>query len=343
MDGSLSLESREFEKTSRLISLVKIFIAKKMPFIGKYSCLVDFTLGSSDLPLHCLHPIINRHQAIMIQLEHLGYQYTNKEPILHDISVEFSAGKIYGLLGKNGAGKSTLIKNMTGMLFPTNGLCTVNGFIPQNREVAFLKKLFFVPEEYYLPNVSIHQLLKVYPKFYPNFSRHQFEGYLETFDIPLSKKTSQLSLGQRKKVMIGFALSTNTDVLIMDEPTNGLDIPSKITFRNMIKEAFREDRIVIITSHQVRDLDELIDTILIMDNGKILFNEAKEEIALKWHFDVSPLPHTNSHILYEEKVSNGYASISENRGIEAGYVDIELLFNAVLSKQLYTPDPTPYA
>lgn len=271
----------------------------------------------------------------MIQVDRLGYQYAKKEPILEEISIEFSAGKIYGLLGKNGAGKSTLIKNMTGMLFPSEGFCRVNGFIPGNREVAFLKDLFFVPEEYYLPNVSIHHLLKVYPKFYPHFNTDQFTGYLDTFGIPLSKKTSQLSLGQKKKVMIGFALSTNTHVLIMDEPTNGLDIPSKIIFRNMIKEAFREDRIVIITSHQVRDLDELIDTILIMDNGKILFNENKLDIARKWQFDLSPVPIQDSDAIYEEKVSNGYASISENKSEEAGYVDIELLFNAVLAKQLH--------
>ena len=272
----------------------------------------------------------------MIQLDRLGYQYARKEPILNEISIEFSAGNIYGLLGKNGAGKSTLIKNITGMLFPTKGYCKVNGFIPKNREVDFLKNLFFLPEEYYLPNISIRQLLKVYPKFYPNFKLDQFKGYLDSFNISLSKKTSRLSLGQKKKVMIGFALSTNTQILIMDEPSNGLDIPSKIIFRNMIKEAFREDRIIIITSHQVRDLDELIDSILIMDHGKILFNEYKAEIARKWHFDLSPLPNQNPRTLYEEKVSNGYASISENKHAEQGYVDIELLFNAVLAKQLAT-------
>ena len=271
----------------------------------------------------------------MIDINQLGYQYTKKEPILKDVSIQFLPGKIYGLLGKNGAGKSTLIKNMTGMLFPTTGSCFVNGYSPKDREVDFLKNLFFVPEEYYLPNISIDQLVKVYRKFYPNFNNSQFEGYLHTFDINPLKKTSQLSLGQKKKVMIGFALSTNTDVLIMDEPTNGLDIPSKVIFRNMIKEAFREDRIVIITSHQVRDLDELIDMILIMDNGKILFNESKKDIARKWQFDLFPVPLQNSDSLYQEKVSNGYAHISANKNSEMSYVDIELLFNAVLANQLH--------
>ena len=270
----------------------------------------------------------------MVHLDKLGFYYSKDESILKEIFCNFLPGRIYGLLGKNGVGKSTLIKNMTGMLFPTRGSCTVNGFAAQKREVAFLKNLFFAPEEYYLPNISIRLLSKVYQNFYPFFNTAQFAGYLDTFDINSSKKTSQLSLGQKKKVMIGFALSTNTKVLIMDEPTNGLDIPSKIIFRNMIKESFREDRTVIITSHQVRDLDELIDTILIMDNGRILFNESKEDIARKWQFHMSSNPSKKEDVLYEEKVSNGYASISENKNAELGYVDIELLFNAVLANRL---------
>lgn len=270
----------------------------------------------------------------MILIDNLVYQYSKKETVLKNITVEFCPGKIYGLLGKNGAGKSTLIKNLTGMLFPTSGSCEVHRRNPKNREVAFLKDLFFVPEEYYLPNISISQLIKVYSKFYPHFNTEQFESYLSTFDIKPSKKTSQLSLGQKKKVMIGFALSTNTKVLIMDEPTNGLDIPSKITFRNMIKEAFREERTILITSHQVRDLDELIDTVLIMNDGKILFNDDKVNIARKWQFQLSPAPLQKRGLIYEEKVSNGYASILENHNSEPGYVDIELLFNAVLTRQL---------
>ena len=271
----------------------------------------------------------------MITINQLGYHYSKSEPILEDISIEFAPGIIYGLLGKNGVGKSTFIKNLTGMLFPTTGSCNVFGYSPKDREVEFLKNLFFVPEEYYLPNISIQQFVNIYRNFYPSFDMDQFKNYLETFEINPSKKTSRLSLGQKKKVMIGFALATNTKVLIMDEPTNGLDIPSKVIFRNMVKEAFNEDRIVIITSHQVRDLDELIDTIIIMDNGKILFNELRDDIARKWQFHISPVPLHLPNAIYDEKVSNGFASITENKGDQPGYVDIELLFNAVLANQLH--------
>jgi ABC-2 type transport system ATP-binding protein len=156
----------------------------------------------------------------MIQTNNLSYRYSKKVEIFNNLNLTFEPGKIYGLLGKNGAGKSTLIKNITGMLFPTNGTCEVFGKIPKNREVGFLKDLFFVPEEYYLPNLTITELIKIYKGFYPNFDVDQFDVYTKTFKIEKSKHTTELSLGQKKKILIGFALSANTKVLITSEIPN---------------------------------------------------------------------------------------------------------------------------
>ncbi|MFK7775817.1 MAG: ATP-binding cassette domain-containing protein [Saprospiraceae bacterium] len=269
----------------------------------------------------------------MIEIENLSYHYSKKVEILKALNLTFLPGKIYGLLGKNGAGKSTIIKNITGMLFPTGGKCNVFGFNPKHRKVDFLKNLFFVPEEYYLPNITIQKLIDIYKNFYPNFDVQQFDNYVESFQIEKSRKTNDLSLGQKKKILIAFALSANTKVLIMDEPTNGLDIPSKITFRNMINSSFNQDRIVIISSHQVRDLDELINNIIIMDNGKILLSEVKNHIAKQFYFKISDTKDTSDLNLYQEKVSNGYATIKKNTSEQLQYVDIELLFNAVLSNK----------
>ncbi|WP_223034396.1 ABC transporter ATP-binding protein [Hanstruepera marina] len=267
----------------------------------------------------------------MIHISNLSYRYSKKVEILNDLNLEFQPGKIYGLLGKNGAGKSTLIKNITGMLFPTSGTCQIFEETPKNRSVNFLKNLFFVPEEYYLPNLSIVELVNIYKDFYPNFDTNQFDGYIEQFKIEKHKRTTELSLGQKKKILIGFALSANTKVLIMDEPTNGLDIPSKILFRNMINDSFNKDRIVIITSHQVRDLDELIHSIIIMNDGKVLLNDDKAHIAKNLKFQLTDAKQESTDLIYQEKVSNGFASIKENKTDTAGYIDIELLFNAVLT------------
>ena len=217
------------------------------------------------------------------------------------------------------------------MLFPTSGTCEIFEESPKNRSVNFLKNLFFVPEEYYLPNLSIDDLVNIYKDFYPNFDTNQFDGYIKEFKIEKHKRTTELSLGQKKKILIGFALSANTKVLIMDEPTNGLDIPSKIVFRNMINDSFKTDRIVIITSHQVRDLDELIHSIIIMNDGKVLLNNDKAHIAKHLQFQLTDTKQETNDLIYQEKVSNGFASIKENKTDTAGYIDIELLFNAVLT------------
>lgn len=269
----------------------------------------------------------------MIEILDLGYSYTKKQQIFEKLHLRFLPGKIYGLLGKNGAGKSTLIKNITGMLFPTEGRCEVFGCMPRHREVNFLKDLFFVPEEYYLPNIKIQALIDTYKGFYPNFDLQQFDEYVKEFEIDKGRKTGDLSLGQKKKILIGFALSTNTKVLIMDEPTNGLDIPSKITFRNMVKNSFNKERIVIITSHQVRDLDELIDNIIIMNLGKILLNQDKNHIAEHLQFELSDTKREDVDYVFQEKLSHGFAGIKKNTSGNPTYVDIELLFNAVLADE----------
>lgn len=268
----------------------------------------------------------------MISIENLSYRYSKKLALYNGLNMDLLPGRIYGLLGKNGAGKSTLIKNIGGMLFPTIGTCHVFGRQPRYRQVSFLKDIFFIPEECYLPRLTIKQFIAIYAPYYPGFDIDQYNGYLSEFGIESSRHLHALSFGQKKKTMIGFALSTNTKVLIMDEPTNGLDIPSKITFRNMMNDAFKKDRIVIISTHQVRDLDELINSLIIMDQGEVLLHEEKEVITRRLQFQLSDVPVQNESVLYQEKTSNGWVYISENRSGERSYLDIELLFNAVLEK-----------
>ena len=267
----------------------------------------------------------------MIRINQLSYRYSRKKEILSALDLELTPGKIYGLLGKNGAGKSTLIRNIAGTLFPTKGSCKVLGYEPRHRQIGFLKELFFVPEECFLPNLSIRKFIEVYAPYYPHFDQAQYRDYLEQFLIDPGQHLQHLSFGQKKKLMIGFALAANTRLLIMDEPTNGLDIPSKVLFRNMITETMQADRLVLITSHQVRDLDELITDLLIMDQGEILLHEPKEQLSDKLLFQVSEQPGTGPDLLYEEKHAQGWAQIRKNSMGLPGLVDIELLFNAMLN------------
>lgn len=267
----------------------------------------------------------------MIQIENLTYRYNRKKKLFSGLNLQMPAGKVYGMLGKNGAGKSSLIKNIAGFLFPTNGSCKVNGREPRRRETAFLEQLFFIPEECELPALTITEFIKVYAPFYPAFDKEQFLHYLDVFHVEPNSHLSQLSFGQKKKTYIGFALAANTKLLIMDEPTNGLDIPSKLQFRNIVSNANREDKITIMSTHQVRDLDDLISSIIIMDNSEVLLYADKTEIGEKLYFETFSKMPPDIPVLYSEQTPNGIAVIALNEQHRESYLDIEILFNATLS------------
>jgi ABC-2 type transport system ATP-binding protein len=270
----------------------------------------------------------------IIQIQGADFSYTKKRKLLSDIRLEIESGHIHGLLGKNGEGKSTLLKLMAGLLFPQKGRIDVMGFNPQKRSVPMLQDIYFLAEE--LPNIhlSIQQFEAVYAPFYPNFDADHFNRYLQEFDIDSkSFKMNQLSYGQKKKVMISFALAVNTKILLMDEPTNGLDIPSKGQFRRIVASTLDNDRCVIISTHQVRDLDSLIDNIIIMDNHEIVLNESLEGITGKLLFRVQESGLIDETVIHSEDTLRGVYQVCENIHHEESKVDIELLFNSVYNNR----------
>lgn len=216
----------------------------------------------------------------MISIRNLSFAY-KKKPVFNGLNLQFEAGHVYGLLGKNGTGKSSLLRNIAGLLYPQNGTITVNGLRPFDRLPVFLEDVFMVPEEFYLPDIPVPAFIKHYAPFYPRFNSDKFRNYITVFGIPSDSTLQNMSYGQKKKVLISFALATNAKVLLMDEPTNGLDIMSKSQFRKILAEALDEERCIIISTHQVKDLENLIDRITIIDEGKILFDENVEEITKK--------------------------------------------------------------
>ena len=164
----------------------------------------------------------------MIEIQNLSFGYRKKKLLYRDLTLTMETGSIYGLLGKNGAGKSTLLKNLSGLLFPFKGNIMVNGFIPGKRLPAFLQTIYLIPEEVNVPALTIRAYEKLFSPFYPSFDPEQFHNYLEQLNVKDEGKLNTLSFGQQKKFIIAFALACNTRILLMDESTNGLDIPSKI-------------------------------------------------------------------------------------------------------------------
>lgn len=214
----------------------------------------------------------------MVILNSVSFGY-GSQPLFKSLSLRLEAGHIYGLLGQNGEGKTTLLKMITGLVFAQSGNCQILGCEPHSRKPSFMSQLFLLPDETHNPNVSALQYANINSPFYPLFDQRQFENHLTAFEVPLNQKLEKISFGQRKKVLIAFALATNTPLLLMDEPTNGLDIPSKSVFRKLIAGAMTNDRCIVISTHQVRDLDSLIDEIVVLKNGQIAYQQNLNALA----------------------------------------------------------------
>lgn len=270
----------------------------------------------------------------MIDIKNVDFSYSRNTKLLTDLSLKLESGRIHGLLGKNGEGKSTLLKLISGLVFPIHGNIDVMGFEPLKRLPEMLQEIFFLPEELPQLTLSIENYEQVYAPFYPNFSSEQFNQYLKEFEIETKKSMlNKLSHGQKKKVFIAFGLATNTKLLLMDEPTNGLDIPSKGQFRRMVASAIDESRCLIISTHQVRDLDSLIDSIIIIDGHEIVFNESIENITRKLLFRVAERNETDDTVIYAEDTLRGLYQVCENKTAAESKIDIELLFNAVFANK----------
>ncbi|MDB4920936.1 ATP-binding cassette domain-containing protein [Mucilaginibacter sp.] len=266
----------------------------------------------------------------MIAIKRLNFGYRGKPLLFKDLSLFLQQGHIYGLLGKNGAGKSTLLKNIVGLAYPEKGSCLFNGINVSNRPVTVLEDVYFLAEELFVPSLTPEQFVKSTAGFYPKFSNADFYQYLKALDVDPASVMDKQSFGQQKKAMIAFGLATNTSLLIMDEPTNGLDIPSKVQFRKLIASVLTEDRCIVISTHQVRDLDSLIDTLLILHDREIVVNHSVEEITEKITFGV--FNDTNGlEVLYEEDGMRGKNAILKNTTGKFSKIDLELFFNAITS------------
>lgn len=264
----------------------------------------------------------------MITLKELSFSYSRKKEVLDRINLEVGSGHICGLLGKNGEGKTTLLNLLSGQIFPDQGSCLVLEEIPSERNARFLQQIFLLPEEISMPEVTAIEYIKMYAPFYPTFRDDICKACVESFEINLSDRLSKMSQGQRKKVAITLALAAHTPLLLMDEPTNGLDIPSKATFRRLVASLIDENQTVIISTHQVRDMESLIDTVLILDQRQTLLNKTLNEIGEKLYFGPL-LPEEKA--LYSEPTPQGTIGVTAREDKEETAVSLELLFNAAIT------------
>ena len=266
----------------------------------------------------------------MLSANCVEYSYPgSKSPLFSDLNLQIETGSICGILGANGAGKSTLLKLFGGFIQPDSGGCEVLGCNPSDRLPAFLNSMFFLPEETVAPSLTIAEYIKRMAPFYPGFDQELFGILEEKFKLASGKRLDDFSLGQKKKFFISFGISTNARLLILDEPTNGLDIPSKKVFQEILRDHQSTHRCFIISTHQANDIEGLIDTLVIIDEGKIVLNASLESIASSLTFTMEDaLP---DGALFYEQIGSSFATLRNNCGGKRNHIDLRLLFGFVIS------------
>lgn len=269
----------------------------------------------------------------MIKVENLSFTYPkSKHMVLHDFSFSLEAGRVYGLLGRNGAGKSTLLYLMTGLLTPKKGKIMCHDINVRSRLPMTLQDMFLVPEEFELPSISLKKYIDLNAPFYPNFSKEDMYKYLHCFEMDMDVNLGALSMGQKKKVFMSFALATNTSLLLMDEPTNGLDIPGKSQFRKFMASGMTDNKTIVISTHQIRDIDKMLDSVMIMDESRVLLNESTVHICEKLCFKESDDRSLIDKALFAVPSLHGNSLLLLNEHNEDSDINIELLFNAILAQ-----------
>lgn len=267
----------------------------------------------------------------MIQIKNINFKYAGqKDHVFNGFSLSLEQNRIYGLLGKNGTGKSTLLYLISGLLRPKGGSIQTLGFESSLRRAEMLQEIFIVPEEFDLPAMSLDAYVRLYEPFYPKFNREVLNNCLRDFELPLMLKLNELSMGQKKKVYMSFALAAGTRLLLMDEPTNGLDIPSKSQFRRVVAQNMTDDRTLIISTHQVHDVEALLDHILIISQSNILMNESVADICNKYVFEYRQPGEMDDDVLYAEPSLQGNAVIARRtEGSAETQLNLELLFTYI--------------
>lgn len=266
----------------------------------------------------------------MIKIENLGFSFGSTE-VLRNINMTLEPGRIYGLLGENGVGKTTLLTLLCGLKKPQAGSISIDGTDPFKRRPSLLSEIYYVPDEVAPLNDTAAGWARFNGAFWPAFSIDRFEEIMKIFENDSTKRMNKMSNGQLKKTYISFALACSPRYLFMDEPTNGLDIPGKAQFRSALMKYTPEDSIILISTHQVRDLESLIDPIIILDKQDVLLNASIEDISRKLYFDYGTNLHPES--FYTEQQPGGFIQVYPNPDGRESKVNIEALFNAVHSNK----------
>lgn len=265
----------------------------------------------------------------MIEFHNLTYRYPKSTfCALSDVDASIGAG-IHLLLGENGAGKTTLLHIIAGLLIPESGSLSLDGEAPCLRQPSLLQRIFFMPDTMVLPCKSVVGLEKIHAPLFPKFDGGLFRSNLQAFGLTGNETFADLSLGNRRKSVIAYALALNVDVLLLDEPANGLDITAKQVLQQMLASQISESQTLILSTHTVGDFEFLYDGLIMLSKGKLLLASSTWNISSSLQFTSSVVPPVEP--LFMEQRLGLFRAISPANHAADGHVDFTLLYNALLS------------
>lgn len=264
----------------------------------------------------------------MIEIRNLKFSYStlkSRTEVFDSLSMMIPTGEIVGLLGRNGTGKSTLLNLLAGLLDADAGTIAVEGVDVTQRGTALYTSLMIVPEEFGLPQLTLDRFVKVTAPFYPNYDEARFADCCSRFEVNRAVRLDRMSMGQRKKAYLAFALACNTPVLLLDEPTNGLDIPARQALRQMLAEQVNDERTIVISTHAARDIENLVDRLVILEPHRMVLNESIATLSTLFGVGVVP---AGVKPLYSEPSVAGVRGVWVAEGDEESRMDMEMMFNA---------------
>ncbi|HHF3009148.1 TPA: ABC transporter ATP-binding protein [Vibrio diabolicus] len=218
--------------------------------------------------------------SALVSVKNVSKQYQQQGEALHEVSFDLHAGQVLGLLGHNGAGKSTLINALLGA-HEYQGTVRINGFEPIMQRDKIMRSLSYISDVNVLPDwMTVAQLLNYTEGVHPGFNRAQADTLLRQTDIKPRARIKSLSKGMKVQLHLAIVIATNTQILILDEPTLGLDLVYRDTFYRHLLEWFHDgERVLIIASHEVSEIEHLLTDVLILKHGRPVLQTSMDSIS----------------------------------------------------------------